>query len=131
MKTELPSLGQYKLQQRLGGNGISEVWKAYDSNQRRAVIVKFYHADPSNDADTLQQYLNNIDRIASLHHPNIVPIQDIHVLPSHSPNGSPSLICFTMPYIQRESLPDYIRSITLTQKIPPPPALVALFSTLS
>ncbi len=131
MKTELPPIGQYELQQRLGRNSTGEVWRAYDSNLRRAVIVKLFRMDLTDAADSLEHYVRNVGRVASLHHPNIVRIHDVHALPSQSPDGLSSLICLSMEYIEGESLADYIRSTSAVRKIPPPAEIVQLFASIA
>jgi hypothetical protein len=35
-----PLIGKYELQERLGQNGITEVWKAFDTQARRYVALK-------------------------------------------------------------------------------------------
>lgn len=131
MKTELPPIGQYELQQRLGRNSIGEVWRAYDSDLRRAVIVKFLRMDLTDAANSLEHFVRNIEHVASLHHPNIVRIHNVHPLPSQSPDGLPSLICLSMEYIEGESLADYIRSTSAVGKIPPPADIVQLFASIA
>ncbi len=131
MKTELPPIGQYELQQRLASSSIGEVWRAYDSERRRAVTVKFSRADETVAADALERYVEGVERVASLHHPNIVPIHDVHVQPAaRDPGNSASLLCLAMPYVQGESLADYIRRTSATGKIPPPTEVVDLFTSL-
>jgi eukaryotic-like serine/threonine-protein kinase len=131
MKTELPSIGQYELQQRLGQNSIGEVWQAYDSDLRRAVAVKFFRTDPADTADSLARYVQEVERIASLHHHNIVSIHDIHVLPSPNPGSSASLICLAMEYVEGGSLADYIASTSAAGRIPPPSEVVQIFTSIA
>jgi serine/threonine protein kinase len=131
MKTELPPGGQYELQQCLGRNSIGQVWRAYDSDLRRAVTVKFLLTDLTDTADSLSGYVHEVERIASLHHPNIVRIHDVHVLPSRGPNSPGSLICLSMDYVEGESLADYIASTSAAGKIPPPAETVHLFTALA
>ena len=129
MKTELPHIGQYELQQRLVRSSTSEVWRAYDSERRCAVIIKFYRADSATAADALESYVEGVERVASLHHPNIVPIHDIHVQPG--PEGLDSLICLATPYVGVESLANYLRRTSVVGKIPPPAEVVDLFASLA
>lgn len=130
MKTELPHIGQYGLQQRLARSSTGEVWRAYDSERRCAVIIKFYRAGATAAADALERYVEGVERVASLHHPNIVPIHDVHVQPTASAGDLASLVCLAMPYIQGESLANYLRRISAAGKIPPPAEVVDLFTSL-
>lgn len=129
MKTELPHIGQYELQQRLARTSTGEVWRAYDSERRCAVITKFYRADATSAADALERYVEGVERVASLHHPNIVPIHDVHVQPS--PGNSDALICLAMPYVGGESLADYMRRASAAGKIPSSAEVVELFTSLA
>ena len=135
MKTTLSPIGHYELQQRLERKSIGEVWQAFDSQQRRAVALKFYRAGLPYDADELERYVRNVEQVAALHHPNILPIQDVHVLPSRSSSQSPddanSLICLAMPFIHGKSLAEYLRSTSATRKIPPSSEVVELFTALA
>ena len=131
MKTELPPIGQYELQQLLARTSTGEVWRAYDSERRRTVTVKFSRADASAAADALERYIQGVERVASLHHPNIVPIHDVHVQPAWGPGNSASLLCLAMPYVGGESLADYIRRTSATGKIPPPTEVVDLVTSLA
>lgn len=130
MKTELPP-GQYELQHCLGRNSIGQVWRAYDSDLRRAVTVKFLLTDLIDTADSLSRYVHEVERIASLHHPNIVRIHDVRVLPSPDPDSPASLICLAMEYVEGESLADYIASTSAAGRPPPPAEAVQLFIALA
>ncbi len=44
-------LGKYELQERLGSGGMAEVWKAFDTQLRRYVAIKFLHASFQADSD--------------------------------------------------------------------------------
>ena len=118
MKTELPPDGQYELQQCLGRNSIGQVWRAYDFDLRRTVTVKFSLTDLIDTADSLSRYVHEVERIASLHHPNIVRIHDVRVLPSRDPDSPGSLICLAMEYVEGESLADYIASTSAAGRPP-------------
>jgi len=131
MKTELPAIGQYELQQLLARTSTGEVWRAYDSERRCAVTVKFSRADATAAADALERYVQDVERVALLHHPNIVPIHDVHVQPARGSDNSASLICLAMPYVGGESLADYLRRTSATGKIPPPAEVVDLFTSLA
>jgi serine/threonine protein kinase len=131
MKTELPPFGQYELQKFLGRNNISEVWRAYDSDLERVVIVKFFHTDQVEAADYLASYIQGVERVASLHHHNIVRIHYVHILPTRSPQSTSPVVCLAMEYIERESLTDYIRRTSVAGKIPPSTEIVQLFTSIA
>lgn len=131
MKTELPSLGQYTLKQALERDSTNEVWRAYDSRGQRTVVVKFFHTDVSDTADALTNYVHYIERIVALHHPNIVRIHDLHILPHRRADDDTSMMCLVMQDIQGESLADYIHNTSAAGKFLPPVEIVNLFTTIA
>ena len=131
MKTELPPFGQYELQQCLGRNNTGEVWRAYDSALQRVVTVKFFRTNLTEAADSLVHYVHHVERVASLHHHNIVRIHDVHILPSRSPHSQSSLVCLALEYIEGESLADYIHSTSVAGKIPSSTEIVQLFTSIA
>ncbi|MEO7020440.1 MAG: serine/threonine-protein kinase, partial [Ktedonobacteraceae bacterium] len=131
MKTQPPPIGQYTLQQRLYRDSISEVWRAYDADVRRPVLVKFFRTDFSNVTASLDNYVHGVERVAALHHPNIVPIHDVHILPSPSPDGSITLIALAMKYVEGPSLADYIRTTSAVGKQPLAAEVVAVFTSIA
>jgi serine/threonine-protein kinase len=129
MKTDIPVLAQYELQQRLRSNGTSEVWRAHDTYTQRTVLVKIFRANPADAADIMGRYIHNIKRIVSLHHPNTVPIYDVQTQPS--PDSPTSLVYLTTQYIEGESFAEYMLHTSLTRKTPSPGEIVDLFSSLA
>jgi serine/threonine protein kinase len=49
MSTSPERLGKYELQEVLGRGGMAEVRKAFDTQLRRHVAIKFLHADLQHD----------------------------------------------------------------------------------
>ena len=131
MKTALQQIGPYQLQQRVGRDSVSEVWRAYDTNRQGPVILKLYRTALPDDAASMAHYVHNVEQVASLHHPNIVPIYDIQVFPSRSSDGSLSLVCLVMEDSEGKTLADYIESSSTVGKIPPPADIVSLFSSIA
>jgi serine/threonine protein kinase len=129
MKTEFQRIGQYELQQRLGQENAGETWRAYDTSARQTVILKLYRPDLLDVADVLTDYLDRVQQIASLHHPNITRIYDIQ-LPGQT-NQAASLLCFAVEYVEGGTLADYIKQTATTGKVPPSAEIVQLFSALA
>ncbi|HEU5379491.1 MAG TPA: serine/threonine-protein kinase [Ktedonobacteraceae bacterium] len=127
----LPPIGQYELRQRLGRDNVGEVWRAYDTASRRTVVIKFFRTNIPNATDSLANYVQNVERVAFLHHPNIVPIHDVQVVPSPPSNNAMSMICLAMKYIEGESLADYIHNTSAAGKIPSAAEVVSLFTALA
>ena len=131
MSIELPPIGQYVLQQRLSRDSSSEVWRAYDTDSRRGVLIKFFRTDHSHASASLADYVHAVERVAGLHHPNIVPVHDVHVLPSQSSGSSTALLCLATQYVEGTTLADYIRSTSAAGKLPPAAEIISIFSALA
>src|SRR5579884_2598811 len=72
-------LGKYELQERLGSGGMAEVWKAFDTQLRRYVAIKFLHANFQADSDFVSRFTREAQTVAALRHPNIVQIYDFYI----------------------------------------------------
>src|SRR5947209_14655875 len=90
---------KYELRTLLGRNDSAEVWKAFDSHLNRYVVLKILHANLQNDPEFVTHFQQQAQAIASLHHPNIVRIHDVRVLPVEP--ASNSLTAFiVMQYVE-------------------------------
>ena len=73
-----------ELQERLGRGGMTEVWKAYDPQLQRSVVVKIFHTDLLTDPDFMTRF-RNLPRVheakllVSLQHPHIVRLHGFHI----------------------------------------------------
>lgn len=131
MKTESQRIGQYELRQPLRQDQVCETWHAYDTVEQRSVILKFYHTDIPSTSASLNHYLHNAEQIAALHHPNIVRIYDIQILPHQNTGVPSSLTCLVLESIEGGTLAEYLRNTSSIGKIPPPAEIVQIFSALA
>ncbi|MGC4952964.1 protein kinase domain-containing protein [Actinomadura citrea] len=73
-------VGRYRLDKRLGGGGMGEVWRGFDQVLGRRVAVKLIHAELRNDAGMAGQALSRFRReataAAGLNHRNITTVHD-------------------------------------------------------
>ncbi|QDU61665.1 Serine/threonine-protein kinase PknD [Planctomycetes bacterium Pan216] len=60
-----------------GRGGFGEVWRGHQAALNREVAVKQLRPDSHKDAEATQRFLREAHIIASLQHPNIVPIYDL------------------------------------------------------
>ncbi|HEX5052848.1 MAG TPA: serine/threonine-protein kinase [Planctomycetota bacterium] len=67
-------LGEFRLQKRLGGGGMGVVFLAEQESLRRTVALKIVRPDLLLFAGTRERFQREIDVIARLSHPAIVPI---------------------------------------------------------
>jgi serine/threonine protein kinase len=67
-------IGPYEVSALLGVGGMGEVYRATDSNLKRAVALKVLPAAVSGDADRLARFQREAEVLAALNHPNIAAI---------------------------------------------------------
>src|ERR1035438_10448638 len=82
MNTNPGRIDKYELQELLGQGRMAEVWKAFDTQSRRYVAIKFLRANLQMDPDFVTRFQRETPAIAALHHPNIVQYYDFAILQS-------------------------------------------------
>ena len=117
MSTNLGRIDKYELQELLGRDGLTEVWKAFDTQARRYVAIKFLHANPQADPDFVARFQREMPAIAALRHPNIVQYYDFSV--SQPPGTGNTTAYIVMNYVDGGTLADYIRNTSHQGKFPP------------
>ena len=85
----------YTLGQELGGGGMSRVFVATETALGRSVVVKVLPPELTGGVN-IDRFRREILLAAKLQHPHIVPL--------HSAGESRGLPCFTMPFVEGESL---------------------------
>jgi beta-lactam-binding protein with PASTA domain/tRNA A-37 threonylcarbamoyl transferase component Bud32 len=94
-------LNRYKLIEKLGGGGMSVVWKAYDLVLDRNVALKVLRPEMSEDEEFIRRFRREAQSVASLSHPNIVNIYDV--------GEDRGLYFIVMEFIEGETLRDLMR----------------------
>ncbi len=69
-------LGRYRLLEKAGSGGMSEVWKAEDTTLHRTVAVKVIHTPIAEDPTYRERFLREARLVAGLEHPNVLPVYD-------------------------------------------------------
>ena len=92
------TLGRYRLETLLGRGGMAEVWRAADTKLARTVAVKVIHASYAEDPQFAERFLREARVVASLEHPNILPVYDFG-----DEGGIPFLV---MPHLAGGTLRD-------------------------
>ncbi len=128
MSTNPNRIDKYELQQSLGQNGITEVWKAFDNQARRYVAIKLFQAQLKADPDFMVRFQQEAQAIVSLRHPNIVPCYDFSI--SQFSETTSATAYLVMEYIEGGTLADYSRNASQTGKLLSIPAIVHLFSSI-
>jgi TolB-like protein len=70
-------LGPYEIQEMLGRGGMGEVYRAFDTRLNREVAIKILPAALQADAESVRRFQNEARAVASLSHPNVVPLFDV------------------------------------------------------
>src|SRR5436309_7550213 len=90
-------LGHYEILEEIGRGGMGVIYRARQQHSRRIVAVKRILAHQVNSHETLVRFRREAEAVASLDHPNILPIYEI----SESEEGLPF---FSMKYAEGGSL---------------------------
>jgi len=67
-------LGRYEIQSAIGAGGMGEVYRATDTNLKRAVAIKVLPDALAADAERLMRFRREAEVLASLNHPNIAAV---------------------------------------------------------
>ncbi len=106
-------LGRYRLESLVGRGGMAEVWRAEDMKLGRAVAVKVILAAHATDRNFLDRFVREARVVASLEHPNILPVYDV--------GEEEELPFLVMPFLEGGTLRDRM------QQGPVPLAAAAAF----
>ena len=87
--------GRYRIEREIGRGGMATVYLADDVKHHRPVALKVLHSELASTIGP-DRFLREVDVVASLNHPRILPLYD-----SGDANG---FLFFVMPYVQGESL---------------------------
>ena len=74
-------LGPYEIVAAIGSGGMGEVYRATDTNLKRAVAIKVLPASVSGDPDRLARFQREAEVLAALNHPNIAAIYGLEKTP--------------------------------------------------
>src|SRR5438094_1933579 len=90
-------LGHYEILEEIGRGGMGVIYRARQQHSRRIVAVKRILAHEMNSHETLVRFRREAEAVASLDHPNILPIHEV----SESEEGLPF---FSTKYTEGGSL---------------------------
>src|SRR6476661_8561221 len=97
-------LGHYEILEEIGRGGMGVIYRARQQHSRRIVAVKRIFAHQVNSHQTLVRFRREAEAVASLDHPNILPIYEV----SESDDGLPF---FSMKFAAGGSLQDAARAL--------------------
>ena len=76
-------IARYEVRERLGGGGMGEVYRAFDTKLGRTVALKFLTGYMSGDAQAQARFLQEAHAAAVLDHPNIGAIHEVGEADGH------------------------------------------------
>ncbi len=115
-------LGRYRLLERAGTGGMSEVWKAEDETLRRTVAVKVILGPVAQDPTFRERFLREARLVAGLEHPNVLPVYDY---------GSATVDSSDLSYLVMPLVPGGSLKGRIAGPVPPPLALAWLAAIAS
>ena len=105
-------LGRYRLLEKAGVGGMSEVWKAEDETLKRTVAVKVILGPVAAESTFRERFLREARLVAGLEHPNVLPVFDYGTATA----GGEEVSYLVMPLVAGGSLKGRVAG-------PVPPAL--------
>jgi hypothetical protein len=105
-------LGPYEVTAQIGVGGMGEVYRATDTNLKRAVAIKVLPASVAADAERLARFQREAEVLASLNHPNIAAIYGLE--------RSGNMTALVMELVEGPTLADRIarQAIPIDEAIP-------------
>jgi len=70
------TLGQYQMIESIGSGGTAQIYRAYQPSVKREVVVKVLSPSFQDDPGFVQRFTQEVDVIAHLQHPHIIPVYD-------------------------------------------------------
>src|ERR1700730_1640140 len=74
-------IGRYRIEKVLGEGGFGRVYLAHDDQLNRLVAIKVPRRQRLSQPEEAEAYLAGARVLASLDHPNIVPVHDVGTTP--------------------------------------------------
>ena len=93
--------GRYRLERRLGGGGMAEVYLATDTTLERLVAVKVLRERFADDAQFVARFHREARAAAALNHPNVVAI--------HDRGGAAGSSFIVMEYVAGETVKELVQ----------------------
>jgi len=100
-------LGPYVLVRQIGRGGMATVYLAHDVKHGRSVALKLLHADAASALGS-ERFRREIDVVARLQHPHILPLYDSGEAGNPRDGASGRLLYYVMPLVSGETLRERI-----------------------
>lgn len=102
--TQSPLDGHYRLIERIGGGGFSDVWLAHDLRSRVDVVLKVYASSQELDEEGVEMFRKEFSLVCNLSHTNILKPFTFDIF-----QGSPYIV---LPYCEKGSASKLAGKIT-------------------
>ena len=96
--------GPYRLESRIGGGGMGEVYRARDSRLGRTVAIKVLLSHVAADEPARERFEREARVVAGLNHPHICTLHDIGTY--RAPSGRGPVPYLVMEFLNGETLAD-------------------------
>lgn len=100
-------VSQYVVERKIGEGGMGAVYLAEQPSIHRKVVLKLLSTGSAGDPDMLRRFQREVDIIAQLEHPHILPVYDFGEV-----DGDPYIV---MRYMAGGSLYDHLRAHSLSR----------------
>jgi serine/threonine-protein kinase len=112
-------LGPYEITAQIGVGGMGEVYRATDTNLKRAVAIKVLPEAVAADAERLARFDREARTLAALNHPNIAAIYGLEKSPSTG-SGHAGTTALVMELVEGPTLADTIAqgAIPVSEALP-------------
>lgn len=100
-------IGPFEVTGQIGAGGMGEVYKAIDSNLKRAVAIKVLPTMVAADAERLARFQREAEVLAALNHPNIGAIYGLERAGA-SADSRPAAVAIVMELVEGPTLADRI-----------------------
>jgi serine/threonine protein kinase len=91
----------YEIRELVGRGGFAEVYSAWDAKGQRVVAIKTLRQDVPASPAHRERFRREIEAVAPLRHPNIIPVLEI--------GEGEGMAWFAMPLVEGESLASVLR----------------------
>nr|WP_253289666.1 protein kinase [Verrucosispora sioxanthis] len=106
--------GRYRLDQRIGIGGMSEVWRAYDTVLDRQVAVKLVSPGQPDGAASVERIRSEARSAARLVHPNVASVHDFGTCDTGTGHQLPYIV---MELAEGQTLAAHLRTGPLDWRI--------------
>ncbi len=78
-------VGRYRLQSRIGGGGMGDVFRGHDTDLGREIAFKVLRGDHRQRPELARRFVEEAQICGQLQHPGVVPVYDLGTLADHRP----------------------------------------------